>query len=298
MTVEPSNSSKEWAIEQSRIDLADHARAYTRKKWAVVPLWWPMFPLVCACRLRHECKSPGKHPMKTDWAAEPLRDGLQTDLWWARHPNCNVGIATGATSGFVVLDIDPDHGGWDSYNHIVKRYGRLPETLVSVTGSGGRHVLFRHPGDGQTVKNAIGYLPGIDVRGDGGQIVVPPSIHGSGARYIWHPQGHPARVQLADMPEWMFALLEIKEQKHRAKNHQRNGRSKYGRLLDLKNLPTIAEGHRNDELCSIVGRLIWENRDEQEVADLARSINAERCTPPLPDKEVDGLVRSAIKRWA
>lgn len=297
-----SNPTREWKIEQSSVDLRLHARGYINRGWAVVPLWWARFALVCSCPLGKDCKSPGKHPMKTDWTTKPLRNGLDVDLWWSRHPFCNIGVATGATSGFVVLDIDPDKGGWDSYNHIVKKYGRIPRTLVSVTGSGGRHVLFRHPGLGQKVKNAIGYLPGIDVRGDGGQIVVPPSLHGSGMRYEWHPDGHPAKERLAPMPDWMFTFLELKEQAHRDSNRRLyNGNQKrngYGRMLDASAIQQIPDGRRNDTLCSIVGRLIWENRDDNEVFDVAMKINETCCVPPLPKREVEKLVRSALSRWA
>lgn len=297
-------ATREWALEQSRVNLRLHARGYINRGWAVVPLWWPRFALVCACPLGKDCKSPGKHPMKTDWAAKPLKTGLDVDLWWSRHPHCNVGLATGETSGFVVLDIDPDKGGWDSYNHIVKKYGRIPDTLVSVTGSGGRHVLFKHPGPGQKIKNAIGYLPGIDIRGDGGQIVAPPSLHGSGMRYEWHEQGHPSNKRLAPMPDWMFTFLEVKEQAKRNANRRAynggkgTGKAKYGRVLDLADIPAIAEGHRNDTLCSIVGRLIWENREESEVLELAQKINQSKCSPPLNDREVEKLVRAAVQRWA
>jgi len=293
---------KEWKIEQSRIDLRLHARGYINRGWAVVPLWWPRFALVCSCLLGKDCTSPGKHPMKTDWATEPLVTGLDVDLWWSRHPLCNVGIATGQASKFIALDIDPDKGGWDSFNHIVKKYGQIPRTLVSITGSGGRHVLFRHPGRDCKVKNAIGCLPGIDVRGDGGQIVVPPSLHGSGMRYEWHPDGHPAKERLAPMPDWMFTLLELNEQAHqRANRRLYNGNKKrngYGRMLDVSALPKIEDGHRNNTMCSIVGRLIWENREDGEIFDVMMEINEKRCAPPLPKREVEKLVQSALSRWA
>lgn len=285
---------KAWQIEQSSIDLRLHARGYINRGWAVVPLWWAKFALVCSCHLGRDCKDPGKHPIKTDWHTKPLRTGLDVDLWWARRPHCNIGIATGKTSGFIVLDIDPDKGGWESYGRIIKKYGRIPRTLVSITGSGGRHVLFRHPG--QPVKNAVGCLPGIDIRGDGGQIVVPPSLHGSGMRYEWHPDGHPARERLAPMPDWMFEFLDLTKRAQRKANRQRtNG---YGRSLDIAAIPTIEDGGRNNTLCSIVGRLIWEAREDSEIFDLAIRINETRCKPPLPRREVERLVRSALGRWA
>lgn len=294
---------KEWRREQTSVDLRLHARGYINRGWAVVPLWWPKFALVCACPSGKDCRSPGKHPMKTDWAAKPLRTGLDVDLWWSRHPLCNVGIATGEASGFIVLDIDPDKGGWDSFNRIVKKHGKIPSTIVSVTGSGGRHVLFRHPGKGQKIKNAIGYLPGIDIRGDGGQIVAPPSLHGSGMRYEWHRDAHPAKTRLAPMPDWLWTFLELKEQSKRNEKRKLYGFGKpgakgYGRVFDPDSIPSIPDGRRNDTICSIVGRLIWENRKEDEVLKLAMRINQTRCVPPLSEREVERLVRSAVRRWS
>lgn len=290
--------AEEWAQEQASVELRRHARAYLRKGWQVVPLWWPSYPLVCACPKGKNCgRNAGKHPGKTDWVSKPLETGLDVDLWWERKPLANIGLATGAASGFVVVDIDPDHGGWDSYNRIVKHYGALPQTPVSITGSGGRHVLFRHPGGGATVKNAIGCLPGIDIRGDGGQIVAPPSLHSSGARYEWHPKGHPARVRIAPMPEWLIRLLDIDRRKLRPTRQIGGGRSRYGRKLHLEKLPTVVDGNRNDTLISIVGRLIWEKRDHAEIMRTAHEANRKLFQPPVTDKEVNYLVTQAIKNY-
>lgn len=292
--------NKDWEQEQQRVDLCAHARAYIRKGWAVVPLWWPSFPLVCACPAGGDCKSVGKHPHTKHGTRAPLRSGLDVDLYWQRHPLCNVGIATGAASGFVVLDIDPGKGGRTSMNTIWKRYGRPGDTLVSVTGGGGRHVLFKYPGD--KVKNANAYMPGIDVRGDGGLIVAPPSMHGSGERYSWHPDGHPRDKALAPMPEWMFTAMVADEQQKRDHNARRTRRvdrqSRYGRTLDPDLVPAVAEGERNTTLCSIAGRLIWENRDEDEVLAMVQGLNETKCQPPLPDGEVTRLVMHAYRRWA
>ena len=297
----PSSSS---GTEGQRApDLRLHARAYLAKGWVLVPLWWVRQDGVCACPTAGECKSAGKHPHTQHGTRAPLRTGLDVDIYWSRHPDCNIGIATGAASGLIVLDIDPGKGGWDSMRQLWKRYGAPGPTLVSVTGGGGRHVMFKHPGS--QVKNAIGYMPGIDIRGDGGLVVAPPSMHGSGRRYTWHPDGHPRDKKLIEMPGWMHTFVEKAEQKRRNKNAGRTRRSKgvdggerYGRSLDPDLVPTIGEGERNDTLCSIAGRLIWENRNDDEVMAMVQRINNSRCKPPLPDKEVHRLVTHACRRWA
>src|SRR5712692_5206036 len=107
--------------------------------------------------------------------------------WWTTAPDANVGIRTGAVSGFVVLDVDPRHEGDDSLWELQGRHQRLPDTIMALTGGGGSHWLFAHPGQGVVIRNAtsLGGLPGLDVRGDGGYIVAPPSWHPNGRRYEW-----------------------------------------------------------------------------------------------------------------
>jgi hypothetical protein len=109
-------------------------------------------------------------------------------------------VATGAVSGLIVLDVDlPD--GPDNLAELEARYGSLPATCEQRTGSGGRQLLFVHPGP--PVGNRAGVVPGIDVRGDGGYIVVPPSFHASRGRYQWVGRTPPAAA-----PDWLLALLD------------------------------------------------------------------------------------------
>jgi hypothetical protein len=103
--------------------------------------------------------------------------------WWCDQPNSNIGIATGAISGVVVIDVDPRHGGDDGLQAAQDRLGRLPDGPVARTGGGGRHLPFAHPG-GQ-VASRIAIFRGVDVKADGGYIVAPSSLHVSGREYRW-----------------------------------------------------------------------------------------------------------------
>lgn len=274
-----------------------HAIAYLRKGWSVVPLWWVRQPPICACPMGDQCKSAGKHPHTKHGSSEPLTTATEVELYWARHPLCNIGIATGAASGLVVLDIDlAKDGARDSMRQLWRCYGPPGPTLVSVTGSGGRHVFFKHPGD--KVRNVVGHMRGIDIRGDGGLVVVPPSLHGCGNRYLWHPSGHPRNKRVLPMPTWMDTFRAQAERKRRTRNSRYGGPSKYGRVFDPGSLPEIDEGRRNDTLCSIAGRLIHENRPDDEVMEIVQRVNGTHCKPPLPDKEITKLVTHACRRWA
>jgi putative DNA primase/helicase len=115
-----------------------------------------------------------------------------------------VGIATGAASRIFVLDVDPRHGGEESLDSLIHKYGSLPGTLQVTTGGGGRHFYFKHPGG--TVPNEVSILPGLDIRGDGGQVVAPPSLHISGRRYEW--DGIDAfNAPIVPAPAWLLDLI-------------------------------------------------------------------------------------------
>ncbi len=83
------------------------------------------------------------------------------------------------------LDVDPRHAGDQALAALEAEHGPLPRSLRTVTGGGGAHILFAWPDDGSTVTNANGLPPGLDTRGEGGLIVLPPTRHASGDRYRW-----------------------------------------------------------------------------------------------------------------
>jgi hypothetical protein len=155
----------------------------------------------CTCG-HADCPSPGKHP-HVAWAAfERSAPGLeQLQEWWRRWPRANVGVVTGAVSGVVVLDVDPRNGGDVSLATIRQCWGALPTTPEVRTGGGGRHLWFGAPG--LVVATRL-VLPGLDVKGEGGVVLVPPSVHASGRRYEWVPYRSPEGVALGAAPAWML----------------------------------------------------------------------------------------------
>ncbi|MEV2241747.1 bifunctional DNA primase/polymerase, partial [Micromonospora sp. NPDC049891] len=106
----------------------------------------------------------------------------------AAVPNGQLALRTGAASGTVVVDIDPAHGGRTTMTDLIGR-GLLPPTAYVVTGSGGWHLYYRHPGHRVPCsqgKPGQGLGPGVDVRADGGYVVLPPSVHPrTGRPYRW-----------------------------------------------------------------------------------------------------------------
>jgi len=143
-----------------------------------------------------------KRPAITRWTEQATTDPTTIKEWWDGHDDYGVGIATGEASGFWVLDVDD----FDSLRDLEQRYEMLPDTRTSITGSGGYHFLFRWPDDGRDVRNDAGTRlgPGLDIRGNGGQIVAPPSIHPSGTEYQWDAG---LGDDIATAPDWLLDLV-------------------------------------------------------------------------------------------
>ena len=131
--------------------------------------------------------------------------------WFQRWPDINIAVVTGKVSGVVVLDIDPRHHGDRSLSQWEQENSALPRTLEVITGGGGRHLYFKYPGS--PVHNRVGLAPGIDFRGDGGCIVVPPSIHPNGNVYRWLKGHGPGDLSLANMPNWLLEKVSTESSK-------------------------------------------------------------------------------------
>ena len=266
--------------------LLDAALDYSRRGWAVFPLH-TSHNGHCSCK-KPNCENAGKHPR---FHEEDMRNGLSSATtdelmirrWWGRWPDANIGIATGKISGFLVIDVDvkPGVDGNDAIRDLEELNGELPDTVESITGSGGRHILFAHPGI--EVKNRTGVMPGIDVRGDGGYIVAPPSMHKTGNQYEWEASSNPDDKPLAEIPPW---LLEIISEKGPA-------RTTNSKLSDEEVIP---RGRRNSTLASIAGKMRCSGFGQDTIEAALLKENESRCNPPLFDQEVRKIAQS-ISRY-
>jgi hypothetical protein len=121
------------------------------------------------------CEPGGKRPLTYNGFWDASADPRRVESWWSRWPAANLGVPTGERSGLLVLDVDPASGGPESLAALERVHGPLPRTAKARTGGGGMHVFFVYP-VGEEVRNSAGKLgPGLDVRGEGGYVVVPPS---------------------------------------------------------------------------------------------------------------------------
>jgi hypothetical protein len=199
--------------------------------------------------------------------------------WWERCPTANIGIQTGAESGLVVLDIDPRNGGKDNLLALEKKHGELPLTVESLTGGGGAHIFFLHPG-GVFKHKAL--APGVEVKADGGYVVAPPSIHPLGAQYRWEGASHPDDVALAALPEWLFRLTS------------RESAPQNGPHSSTLN-PIIPEGQRHNTLLSLAGTMRRKGMSTEAIIGALLMDNRIRCTPPLEESEVKKLAQSVAR---
>jgi len=177
---------------------------------------WTLFPIT-----PHD-----KVPLKGfGWKELATRNEEQLRHLFQKYPNCNWAARTGAESNLFVVDVDGYKGGFDTLHDLQAREGQqLPATLTTNTGSGkGKHYIFKLPSNGQVVSNAVGERglgAGLDVRGDGGYIVIPPST--TTTSYTFEDEN----VEITDAPEWLLQLLQhppVHEGRHQSDIELRGG---------------------------------------------------------------------------
>jgi hypothetical protein len=222
----------------------------------------------------------GKRPLIRDWPNKATTDPRRIHAWWNRWPKANVGIPTGEANGILALDVDHP----PTLEALEAERGELPTTATTGTGNGGMHYLFRYPA-GVEIRNSAGRLgKGLDVRGEGGYIVAPPSV--TVRPYEWLD-----RRPLAPPPAW---LVETLSEPHRPRTG-RGGprRPAYPPAADDDPIP---EGARDNTLTRIAGRLHDGTRRLAELEEKLLTINEARCAPPLPEHQVRKIAASIHRR--
>ncbi|QJW92517.1 bifunctional DNA primase/polymerase [Frigoriglobus tundricola] len=246
----------------------------------------------CTCGHK-DCDRPGKHPLTKNGVKDASDDLVIITNWWVETGNkANVGIATGAASKLVVLDIDVKGGGIETLALWKQEHGEMPKTPAVRTPTGGLHFYFRYA-DG--VGSKTGIAPGIDVRGNGGQVVAPPSIHMCGGKYEWI---EPLTTPLAEMPAWLLDLILKPKAKEALKVEAPVVAAANPMImtlsigsLDLRTSPGAGEGQRHDTLCKLVG--VQLARGDREINVLEDALGwAETCEPPMEMSEVVRTVKS------
>src|SRR5215472_6590179 len=207
-----------------------------------------------------------KRPLTGHGLLDATTDPEVIRQWWAKWPDANVAVAL---ADLVVLDIDGPEGE-ESLASLIVKYGPLPQTLESKTGRG-RQLFFA--AGGATIRNSAGKLgPGLDIRGAGGYVILPPSIHPNGATYVWIHKLKPALL-----PEWLRALLVQPPSSTCATNEE---------------CDPIPEGQRNSTLTSMAGSMRRQGFSVAAILAALLEVNRKRCRPLLPEAEVRRIANS------
>jgi len=222
-------------------------------------------------------KEQGKEPLIADWPNKATTDEATIRGWWAKWPNANIGIATGRYGDgyFCVLDFDPRNGGgW---------YGEagpetLPPTWVVHTGGGGRHYYYKtpYPLRGRKLKD------GVDLKGEGGYVVAPPSIHPEGGAYVWEVGAGPGDIPIGEVPEWVLSDVRAAEKGADA----------------WRTPPPIPVGMRHTYLVSLAGALWGAGVEAAHVEAILREVVGlfESTADFDADREIAGIVRD-LPKW-
>ena len=241
-------------------------------KYAVV-LGLPVFPL----------KPKGKTPLTRHGFKEATTNPKQISAWWDNEPMANIGIATGGPAGLLVIDLDVDEEkGIDGRETLRKwegQHGKLPDhTWLAITGRGGYHYFYHDPFGS---RSGTGLYEGIDIRGDGGYIVAPPSVHPNGRRYEWEQS-----------PE-EFPLVEAGP---RVNEFLHPAPEKWGKS-PLRIPDQIPEGGRVNAMVKLTCSLQSKGLSDEAIRTAVRAENEEKCIPPLTDQELEKEVFPALKRY-
>lgn len=249
---------------------------------------WPIFPVCFAtgkgrCIQHGACTNAGKRPL-VEWKRYQTELPTDADVarWWGGNAQANIGMATGELSGVVVLDADSG----EAWKEILRR-GPTNTPSVRTGKPGGVHFHFRHPG--VDVSNFAGKLAGIDFRGDGGYVLLPPSQHASGPRYRWI-EGTQS-LDHAAVPGWLMELLTA--------TPSANGTASQGDYtpldLDLI-LRGVPEGQRDETIWRYACKLRGDDVPIQYAETMVRQA-ARLCRPPFSEDAAAEKVRRAYREY-
>jgi hypothetical protein len=250
-------------------DMLAYALSYASRGLTVIPLH-TSYDGRCSCG-KADCDSIAKHPRIKGWNDHATTEG-DIRQWWQKWPDANIGIRTGRVSNQFVIDVDGEDG-FRTLEEMKAAHGWQPKTLTAKTGRG-IHLYFRVPD--QEVHNSKKKLgAGIDVRGEGGYVVAPPSAHASGSSYAWLN----ADKSPEEAPAWLLEALA--------------GPRVVTDTADTGSL--INEGSRNDTLFKKGCSLRRRGFEIEEIEEELMRMNTDECNPPLEESEVRTIAKSAAK---
>lgn len=250
------------------MDLVEHAIAYAKLGWSVLPM------------------QPDKKVPYIKW--KPYQSKIATEdeirQWFKQFPKARIGIVTGAISNLVVLDFDSMEAieAWRSQHD-------LPETIFQNTGKG-QHYLYSM--NGQNIRNQAGVIENVDVRGEGGLIVVAPSLHKSGKQYQWG-KIDPIEDGLNDLAEITPEMVAVLRNTKEAAADQTGGNEPDWVTTAMAG---VEKGKRNATMTRLAGYWMRDQQgDKNKVLAILLAVNKNN-RPPLPEQEIKKIVDWAESR--
>lgn len=247
------------------------AAEYIRAGLAIIPL-------------KPNSKAPATKHGLNDWSV----DTEGATEYFSDNPTANIGIVCGQPShGVVVIDLDDHNGanGLESLKQWETGNGKLPETVTALTGSGGRHLLYKcHSGVQPSVNKALG----VDIRGNGSYIVAPPSIHPNGEAYVWLISLDD--MDIADANDTVYAFIDYVQ---RSATTNPKAEVKRFELPDV-----IAKGERDNTLYKYACSLRARNMSATEITTMLEHVNVTKVKPPLEPYAIQRIVKSASSKPA
>jgi hypothetical protein len=261
------------------------------KDMKAAALWYakngiPVFPCHypadggCSCR-DPKCHTPAKHPLTEHGFKDATTDLAKIAQWWDRWPTANIAIPMGSTTRRLAVDSDPRNGGPSTPPDFIEQFGSIDGAAEQITGSGGgaRHYVFSYAGG--SVPRELS--PGVDVKGEGGYIMVAPSLHMSGNRYQWDGiEGPKTLLHPAEAPAWLIERIAA----------ARNGSTRAAPVADGEQW---GKGQRNDKLTSVAGTMRRRGLTREAIEAALLQENRQRCDPPLAEAEVRGIAASVAR---
>lgn len=190
---------------------------YRQLGWPLIPLHWITEDGRCSCK-NLECPGPGKHPLIKEWQKQATTSAQKIKTWHKQWPQANWGIKTGSKesggAGVVVVDIDPRNGGEITWGDLRNEHPGPIETVTINTGGGGWHYYFLYPNSGSRITSRGALWPGVDIKADGGYVIVPPSK----TQALYTFKLSPEDAELEELPEWILTKFTPQaEQKEQVK---------------------------------------------------------------------------------
>jgi len=226
------------------------------------------------------CWPRKKEPAIRDNLRRAAVDPTIIRRFWGQQGLYNIGIATGPKSGVWVTDEDGDEGR-ETMRRLEAEHGPLPLTVMAITGNG-EHKYWRYP-DGVEIRNfqVRDDLPGLDVRGEGGYVLAPPSVHPSGRVYAWSVD---SASEFALAPDWLIRIV-TERSSTRASNELAVAPTLPAAWRDL--MTGEHEGSRRaGAIAKLFGHLVRKFVDPAVALELVVLFDAERNHEPLGRDEV------------